>query len=101
MRTFTVVLSPDLETPHYTVSIPAAPGAATQGVDRDDALRNAVEAMELWLEVTLEQGGDALEETPQLIAEEIKFVLGWKKEEGWPLLVETATIYVAVPALVA
>lgn len=95
MKAYTVVLAPDLDTPGYSVTCPALPGAVSQGDDRQDALRNIKEAMELWLEVSAEGGAQALEETPELIADEIAFVLGWKAEEGWPLLVETATVVLA------
>jgi predicted RNase H-like HicB family nuclease len=97
MKAYTVVLSPEPESTRYSVSCPAMPGLATQGEDRDDALRNAREAMELWLEVATEHGEQAIPETPELIAEQIEFVLSWKAEEGWPLLLETAQVAVSVP----
>lgn len=95
MKAYTVVLSPDLETGGYSVSCPALPGATSQGEDRLEALRNIKEAMELWLEVSFDGGAQPVEETPELVADELAFVLGWKAEEGWPLLVETATVFVA------
>lgn len=58
-------------------------------------MKNIRDAMELWLEVTLEEGGSALEETPELIAKQVQFVLDWKAEEGWPLVVETAPVVMA------
>ena len=97
MRTYTVVLTPDLETHSYSVSVPALPGALSQGANRDEALANIRKAMEGWLEVASEHGEDGLEETPALVLEDIAFILGWRAEEGWPLLVETAQVSVAIP----
>jgi hypothetical protein len=71
------------------------PGALSQGLGRDQAMKNIREAMELWLEATLEEGGSPLEETPDLIGKQVQFVLDWKAEEGWPLVVETAPISMA------
>ena len=51
MREFTVVLTPDNEQPGtYNVTVPALPGCVTWGQGRDDALTNAREAIELYLE---------------------------------------------------
>ena len=95
MRTDTVVLSPEPDTDWFSVSCPAMPGVASQGLGREQAMKNIREAMDLWLEVTLEEGGTPLEETPELIAKQVQFVLGWKAEEGWPLIVETAQVSLA------
>jgi hypothetical protein len=74
-------------------------GALSQGDNREEALRNIQEAMEGWLEVATELGDAPLPETPELISAEVAFVLGWRAEEGWPLVVETATV--TLPAAVA
>ncbi len=97
MRTYTVVLSPDQESGGYSVSVPALPGAISEGDTREQALANIREAMEGWLEIALEEGYDGLVETPELILEDVAFIFGWRTEEGWPLLVETALVSVAVP----
>ncbi len=75
------------------------PGAFSQGSTREEALANIAEAMEGWLEATIDAGGAALEETTELIAGEVAFVLGYRAEEQWPLTVETAEvdIHIAVP----
>lgn len=99
MSTFTVVLSPDPERGGYSVSCPAMRGALSQGDSREETLRNIQEAMEGWLEVAAERGDAPLPETPELIAAEVAFVLGWRAEEGWPLVVETTTV--TLPAAVA
>ncbi|MGE3074857.1 MAG: type II toxin-antitoxin system HicB family antitoxin [Dehalococcoidia bacterium] len=96
MRTFTVILSPEPDSNWFSVTCPALPGAVSQGEGREAALRNIQEAMLGWLEVAAETGNaDILEESPELIAAEIAFVLGWKAEEGWPLIVETAPVQIA------
>jgi predicted RNase H-like HicB family nuclease len=100
MKTYTVVLSPEPDTDWYSVSCPALPGAISQGEGRDEALRNIHESMQGWLEVAEQNGAEILEETPELIAAEVAFVLSWKAEEGWPLVVETVPVVVAeaIPA---
>src|SRR5947207_1730469 len=97
MQTFTVVLSPNPDRGGYSVSVPAAPGALSQGASRDDALSNIKEALELWLEVTLERGGDLLAETPAVIAAEIESILQDRDDLGWDTTVETAHIAIEVP----
>ncbi len=92
MKTYTVVLSPNEGSSYWSATCPAMPGSVSQGTGRKGALKNILEAMEGWLEVAQENGEGPIEETPELIAEEVAFVLGWKAEEGWPLLVETARV---------
>ena len=100
MSTFTVVLSPDPESGGYSVTCPAMPGAISQGDDREETLRNIQECMELWLEADSDGRRETpLKETPDLVAAEIQLVLGWRAEEGWPLIVETATV--TLPSAVA
>ena len=45
-----VVLTPDLEDGGYAVTVPALPGCITEGKTIDEALTNAREAIELYLE---------------------------------------------------
>ncbi len=97
MRNYTVVLSPDPRDGGYSVSCPAAPGALSAGDSRDEALANITESVELWLEYAIDQGRDALEETAELVAEEVEDILNDREELGWDRAVETATIAVAVP----
>ena len=92
MKTYTVVLSPEPDSDWYSVSCPAMPGAVSQGHGREDALRNTQESMTGSYEVGLENGVTPLEESPALVAEHIEFILSWKAEEGWPLVVETAPL---------
>lgn len=99
MGTYTVILSP--ETGGYSVFCPAMPGAVSQGETRAEALANIAEAMEGWLAVEREFGGDALPETPELVAAKIAQVLGWRAEEGWDLTIETVPVLVIVNAVAA
>ena len=99
MRTYTVVLGTDPEWPGYWVSCPAMPGTLSQGQSRDEALANIAEAMELWLEVTLEDGVNTLPETPELIAAEAASFRDIQAENGWPIAVETAQVVVRVAAV--
>jgi predicted RNase H-like HicB family nuclease len=47
---YTVVLEPDAEGRGYTVRVPALPGCITEGETRDEALANAREAIEGFIE---------------------------------------------------
>lgn len=98
MKSYTVVLSPEPNMGGYSVTVPALPGAVSQGATREEAVGHIRESMEAWLEVTHERGADALEETPDLVAREIRRILGFRSEEGWPLLVETAVVAISVTA---
>lgn len=55
-RKFTVILLPDEGS--YHVVFPDYPGCITQGDTVEEALNMAKEAMELYLEVEAERGGD-------------------------------------------
>ena len=93
---FTVVLAPDPNLPGYYVSCPAMPGAVSQGGTREETLANIVEAMSGWLEVAIENGFDALPETPELVAAKIAMILEHRAEEGWPMIIETAQVDILV-----
>jgi predicted RNase H-like HicB family nuclease len=98
MKGYTVVLSPDPVDGGYTVSCPAMPGAVSEGVSRDKALTAAAEVMAAWLEIATEDGYGPLDETPELVAGEVAFVLGYRAEEGWDLVVETTVVKPLVAA---
>ena len=53
---YTVILTPDPEQGGYTVRVPALQGCNTQGDTLEDALTNAREAIELFLDVLRERG---------------------------------------------
>lgn len=63
MRNYSVVLTPDPEKGGYTVRVPALPGCNTQGETLAEALQNAQEAIELYLETLRERGEPIPEET--------------------------------------
>ncbi len=52
---YTVVITPDV-TGGYVVTCPALPGLVTQGETLEEARTNATEAIDLYLEVLLEDG---------------------------------------------
>lgn len=62
MRKYTVLLIPDPKVGGYTVKVPAMPGITTEGDTVAEALANAKEAIELYLEVLKERGQDIPEE---------------------------------------
>jgi predicted RNase H-like HicB family nuclease len=71
-RKFTVILLPDEGS--YHVVFPDYPGCITQGDTVDEALNMAKEAMELYLEVEAEQGGDPVPEyvhVPHVVVGEV------------------------------
>lgn len=55
-RNYTVVLEADPEEGGFAVSVPALPGCYSQGETVEEALENVREAIELYLEVMLEEG---------------------------------------------
>jgi predicted RNase H-like HicB family nuclease len=89
---YTVVLSPEPESGWYSVSCPALPGAISQGSSRDEALANIREAIECWLEAASETGMAPLEESREVILQEVERVLHDRFEEGWDASVELTTI---------
>jgi len=95
---YTVILSPDPVEGGYTVTCPAMPGAITEGNSREEALRAIAEVMALWLEVAAEHGEQPLDETPELLAEEVAHVFRFRAEEGWDQLVETDVVRPGIAA---
>ena len=49
MARYTVLLTPDLESGGYTVSVPTLPGCVTDGANVDEALARTSEAISLYL----------------------------------------------------
>ena len=100
---FIVILEQD-EKGIFAVHCPALPGCSSQGEDREDALAMIREAIELVLEVIEERKEEepdlefVLEETPILLAEEVREILEYRAECGMPLIVEFAEV--TVPATV-
>ena len=63
---FTVILEPQKDG-GFTVSVPALPGCISEGENREEALKNIKEAIELYLEVLKEDG----KPIPQDVGEEV------------------------------
>jgi predicted RNase H-like HicB family nuclease len=108
-RKFTIILEPE-EGGGYSVHCPALPGCVSQGENRQSALENIKEAIDLVLESwerdelvaarVLEaiEGADApSHETPDLVADEIREVLKARHEDGLPLTIETVVVEVPSP----
>lgn len=68
MRRYSVLLSPDPEDGGYTVRVPALPGCNTQGDTLEEAIANAREAIEGYLETLKELGRPIPEERGQVQA---------------------------------
>ncbi|MCL5667522.1 MAG: type II toxin-antitoxin system HicB family antitoxin [Candidatus Thermoplasmatota archaeon] len=64
---YTVILEPG-EDGYIIVNVPALPGCITQGKTREEALKNAREAIELYIEVLKEDN----EPIPQDTGTEVK-----------------------------
>lgn len=68
MRQYTVILEWDSEVGSYSAVVPALRGCASMGRTVDEALANAREAIELYLEVLRDEGRPIPEDTaPQVI----------------------------------
>lgn len=69
MRTYTIILEPDLEEGGYTVTVPALPGCITQGETVEECLERAKEAIEGFIESLKADGEPVPEETasPQML----------------------------------
>jgi antitoxin HicB len=63
MRRYTVVLIPDLNDGGYTVQVPALPGCITEGDTVDEAIENAREAIQLYLDDMIANGERLPEDT--------------------------------------
>lgn len=92
-RSFTVILEPE-EDGGYSVHCPALPGCVSQGDSQQEALSNILEAIALVVEVLREQGSPLLQETAEVIVEEIAQILKARAEDGLPMTLETAGVHV-------
>jgi predicted RNase H-like HicB family nuclease len=73
VRRYTVVLTPDPDEVGYTVTVPALPGCITEGDTLEEALTNAKDAIQLFLE-DLEANGEPIpeeRERPELALVEV------------------------------
>jgi predicted RNase H-like HicB family nuclease len=73
VRRYTVVLAPDPDAGGYTVSVPALPGCVTEGDTLEEALTNAKDAIQVYLE-DLEASGEPIpeeRERPELALVEV------------------------------
>jgi hypothetical protein len=77
MTEYTVVLA-RTKVPRTDSYSSSTTWCVSQGIGKKGALRTVREAMELWLEGSLEDGYEPIEETSDLIAKELAFVLDWK-----------------------
>lgn len=97
-RAYTVVLSRDPNNGAYTASCPALPGAVTEGDTREEALAAMVLVAQAWLDLGQRAGRDPLEETPELIAADVRDAIAFRLEEGWEPVIETEVVRLPVAA---
>ena len=90
---FTVILEP--EERGYCIHCPALRGCVSQGDSRDEALANIREAIEGILALRDKHRIPLPEETPELVAEEIRCCLEDRRAEGLPLTIETEEVEVS------
>ena len=101
---FIVILEQE-EDGGFSIHCPALPGCSSQGDDRDEALMMIADAIQGVLEVIEERKEEepdlefVLQETPALLAEEVREILEFRAEYGLPLIVEFAEV--VVPATVS
>ena len=99
MDSYTVILSPEPDSGVYSVTVPAMPGAITEGETREAALSAVAEVMATWLEIALGEGYEPLPETPEVIGRQVASVIEDRQAEGWDTAIETMLVRPA--ALVA
>ncbi|MDZ7728697.1 MAG: hypothetical protein U5Q44_11160 [Dehalococcoidia bacterium] len=92
MATYTVFLSEDATSGHFTVVCPALPGCVTQGKNRKDALEQVRQAMDSWGAIAAEEGILPLRETAELLAVEERALKADRQEEGFNDTVERLEI---------
>jgi predicted RNase H-like HicB family nuclease len=70
LRTYTIILEPDLEEGGYTVTVPALPGCITQGKTLEQCIERAREAIEGFILSLKAEGEPVPEETavPQMVS---------------------------------
>ncbi|EQD59602.1 Uncharacterized protein family UPF0150 domain protein, partial [mine drainage metagenome] len=61
---YTVILEPDEEGRGFTVEVPALPGCITEGDTVEDAMSNAKEAIELFIETLKDLGKPIPKDVP-------------------------------------
>jgi antitoxin HicB len=59
---YTIILHPDAEEGGYTVTVPALPGCVTQGETLEEAIAMAKDAIRLYIETLIDEGGSIPEE---------------------------------------
>lgn len=64
---YPIAIEPGNATHAWGVAVPDLPGCYSAGDSLDEAIANASEAIELWIETTLDDGGDV--PTPSPVAE--------------------------------
>jgi predicted RNase H-like HicB family nuclease len=99
MDAYTVILSPDPDSGGYSVSVPAMPGAITEGATREATISAIAEVMATWLDIARSEGYDPLMETPETIGRQVASVIEDRQAEGWDTTIETTLVRPA--ALVA
>ena len=62
MRRYTILPIPDTEEGGYVVRIPMLPGCVTQGETLEEAMENAKDVIEVWIEAALAAGETVPEE---------------------------------------
>jgi predicted RNase H-like HicB family nuclease len=90
---FTVILEP--EEKGYSVHCPRLPGCVSQGDSREEALANITDAIEGILALREKHHMPLPEETPELVAGEIRSCLEERRAEGLALTIETQELEVS------
>ena len=63
MIRYSIVLEPDMDGEGFTVRVPALPGCITEGATREEAISNAKEAIEGFIEGLVKAGDPVPQET--------------------------------------
>ena len=91
--TYTALLEPEADG-RYSVHIPSLPGVHSYGDTRAEALRNVLEAAELWIEVEVEHGRSIPSNDPLAIIGEVSRIIATQRESGLDPQLELASLLV-------
>lgn len=81
LKEYTILISPDDESGGFTVEVPALPGCVTDGSTVEEAKKNAIEAIELYLQTLAEQGISYPDDSePNFIRQKVSISLSWFQE---------------------
>ena len=74
------------------MTVPAMPGAITEGGTREAAIAAIAEVIATWLEIARSDGYEPLTESPEVIGRQVASVIEDRQAEGWDTAIETMLV---------